>query len=134
MEIRLTLFVDLITTIEYRERMHDVFSMIFENYVYNNILENKKFKLLNFIIFDFIELILNSINGDFQIINNKVYLFEDKRFFIPFEFMREEELKIIKDLIKHDISLYKRETKIFESKPIKFKICENAKLKLLYSL
>lgn len=126
-----------IANIKYQSRLNDVFKNIFEFYNHNDIdfvnEENIYYKL-EIIIIEFCDLLLQS-KGEFQISDDSIFLFEDKRFFIPKYFLLPSELKIIIKIINKKLILDPKyqNTKLFETVPHKFEIDFEIRTNLLYS-
>ena len=122
--------INSIVDIKYKKRMNDMFNMIFINYKHHN----KNFWFLNSVTYEFVNLLIQT-TGDFQIITDRVYLFKDKRFFIPMNHMLETEINEILNLIntnKVTLSKKYKNIKIFSTEPIPFKVSIKTRLNLLY--
>jgi len=115
-------------------RMHDVFNAIFEFYNHDDmefIKGNVIYQKLDNIIIEFCDLLMQS-NGEFQISDDSIFIFKDKRFFVPMYFLTPLELKIVKFLIDHQKMDPKyRNTKMFETLPEKIKVDIDTRTNLL---
>jgi len=128
----------LLTRIKKPHRLHCVFKSIFEFYNHEDesfIKDETIYYKFENIIVEFCNLILQS-KGEFILADDSVFLFEDRRFFFPLYFMTPTELKIIINLLKVNklkINPKFKNTKMFETIPIKFKLDTKYRLKLIYS-
>lgn len=125
-----------LSMIEYERRLYDIFCNIFEQFTYDDIsfVKNEsKYLKMEFIIHEFCNLLLQS-KGSFQISENIIFLFEDKRFCIPFYFLFPSELEFSIQLIQTmDLNKKFGGTQLFETSCVNQKIRLNTRVDLLYS-
>jgi hypothetical protein len=125
-----------ISDIGHVSRMRDLFSAIFQNYKF----EDKSFYeegsnlylVLDTVCYDFCDLLMTS-PGEMQIISDRVYLFKDKRFFIPVYFLLPRELEFVVKVVggaRLDDAF--ADTKLYQTVPIKYCVSLKSRLNLLY--
>lgn len=138
-------FVNSISSQKHIYRLKKLYGTIFLNFQYNdkNVMDFKDF---NCLIFDKILNVLCNLiiisKGCFILTNSKVYIFEDKRFFIPLNLLINNEIEFLISLLDSMETLspnlklnpkYKH-TKLFETLPLRFNISIETRINIINSI